>query len=104
MQGRICPYLFNTISNISYLTEFFDNCKGINSYTSSNGSTYLIPPNLFKEANRVVGLGKTFAGMYFDTQPNYEFLTDLKDTLDIRGIFAMCMYGGNYNIGSSTFA
>jgi hypothetical protein len=32
MYGRICPYLFNTINNIKYLTEFFENCKGINSY------------------------------------------------------------------------
>jgi len=104
MHGRICPYLFNTINNITYLTEFFEHCKGITSYKTSNGGRYLIPPDLFKEASKVIGLGKTFAGMYFDTVPNYEFLVDLKDTLDIRGIFSMCMYKEGYNIGSSTFA
>jgi hypothetical protein len=30
--GRICPYLFDTVSNIKYLTEFFYNFKGLNSY------------------------------------------------------------------------
>jgi len=32
MSGRICPYLFNTVNNITCLTEFFENCKGISSY------------------------------------------------------------------------
>lgn len=105
MYGRICPYLFNTINNIVYLIEFFEHCKGITSYnTKSTETKYLIPPNLFREANKVTGLCKTFAGMYFDTAPNYQFLSDLKNTLDIRGIFSMCMYNDNYRIGNQTFA
>jgi hypothetical protein len=30
--GRICPYMFDSISNISSLIEFFEFCKGLSTY------------------------------------------------------------------------
>lgn len=97
--GRICPYLFNTISNIKYLTEFFYNCKGLNSYKVAD-KYYLIPPELFAEARKVQRLANTFHGMYFDTTPDYSFLSRLTSTLDVRGIFACCMYQSAYSIAN----
>lgn len=97
--GRICPYLFNTISNIKYLTEFFYNCKGLNSYKIGN-KYYLIPPELFSVANKVERLANTFHGIYFDTTPDYSFLSRLVNPLDVRGMFACCMYQDSYNIAN----
>jgi len=63
------------------------------------GSTiYLIPPTLFEKANKIIGLAKTFSGMFFDSSPNYLFLSYLIKPLDIRGIFSMCLYASNYSI------
>lgn len=91
MSGRICPYLFNTVNNIKYLIEFFENCKNINSY-GVNNTYYLIPPSLFENTKNLMCLAKTFSGMYFDVSPNYSFLSRLTEQLDVRGIFSMCLY------------
>ena len=100
MSGRICPYLFNTVNNIMYLTEFFENCKGISSYKIGQ-KFYMIPPKLFEKTTNLSRLAKTFSGMYFDTAPNFEFLTRLtSQRLDIRGIFSMCYYRDSWVISN----
>lgn len=96
-QGRICPYLFDSIDQVTYLYEFFENFKGINSYMVGS-TTYLIPPTLFEKANKITGLAKTFSGMFFDSSPDYLFLSYLIKPLDVRGIFSMCLYASNYSI------
>jgi len=52
----------------------------------------LIPPELFSVANKVERLANTFHGIYFDTTPDYSFLSRLVNPLDVRGMFACCMY------------
>jgi len=37
----------------------------------------MIPPKLFEKTTNLNRLAKTFSGMYFDTVPNFEFLTRL---------------------------
>ena len=97
--GRICPYLFDTLSNLKYLTEFFYNFKGLNSYKISD-KYYLIPPTLFAQAKKVERLANTFHGIYFDVNPDYSFLSRLVNPLDVRGIFACCKYQAAYNIAN----
>lgn len=96
-EGRICPYLFDNISSVINLTSFFECFTGLSSY-KYNDITYLIPPTLFENLKNLTLLCKTFAGIYYDHEPNFTAIQRLSSEIDIRGLFSMIKYDGAYSI------
>lgn len=101
MTGRICPYLFKTIPNISSISGMFLYCSGLSSVKfniegeAADSHTYLIPPKFFSYATEIYSLASAFQGVYFERNPNLDVFSYLSNKyLDIRGIFSWCGYVG----------
>lgn len=92
--GRICPYMFNYVSNVVNLQEFFQWMKGIKN----------IPNNLFSSCSNLEILCNTFSGLYFSSSPNFSVLqTSTNKAKDLRGTFSCCRYANSgYDISNSS--
>lgn len=100
LQGRIPPYLLKPVSSITSARAIFKNCKRLTSY--SDGTTiYQIPKDFFSYAPKITNLVQAFQGLAFIFGTNLNVFGLLSNPLDIRCIFATCVYGTD--AGGSTW-
>lgn len=100
-KGRICPYLFDSISNVSSLMEFFEQCKGIVSYQiQGDANIYMLPPTIFDKLSNLNNISKLMSGTFINTTINWPFTKLTRNTLDIRGLFAACTYSNDVSTSS----
>lgn len=98
MSGRIPPHLLRPLSQVQSITGLFGFCSNLYSYKDSEGNLYQIPKEFFKYASNVQNLCLAFAGLAFQPYTNLNIFNYLIYSLDIRGIFGMCIWGS----GTST--
>jgi hypothetical protein len=100
LSGRIPPYLFDPISNISYLMETFEWCKGLTTYQiDGDPNYYMLPPTIFDKLINLTDVSKMLAGTYINNNINWPF-TKLRKSLNIRGLFSSCKYEDNVTMAS----
>ena len=95
-KGRICPYIFNPISNVQSLIEFFEFCQGLSTYQISgdpNNSLFILPPILFSKLGNLTDISKMMAGTFINNQiSQWPFASLSGRNLKIRGLFSFCEY------------
>lgn len=91
INGRIVPYLLKPVPNASSVQNMFTYCRRISSYIKE-GSIYQIPLDFFTYATGITTLQSAFQGLDFANGTNLSVFNALKNSLDIRKIFALCRY------------
>ena len=104
MQGRIPPYLLKPISNVQNIQALFKNCRKLSSYKTSAGNIYQIPKEFFTYAPKVSILSKAFQGLSYIYGTALNVFDVLTQSLDIRCIFAISLYGADASGGTNTLS
>lgn len=92
--GRIPPYLFKPVPNITNINYIFRYCRKLSSY-KSEGVIYQIPKDLFKYATNITTLVSAFQGLDFINGTQLAIFNSLKNSIDVRKIFCFCRYFKN---------
>ena len=100
-KGRICPYMFDYVSSVENLQEFFQWDKGI---TYHKGD--IIPINLFSNCDKLQYLCSTFSGLLFSDNVSTGFLKQIKykGLKDLRGLFAASNYKNSITVNGTNFS
>lgn len=93
LKGRIVPYLFKPISNITSIKEMFYNCSLLSPY-ENNGTAYVIPKTFFSYATGINNLESAFYGTNYPQNINLTVFNSLKQPLNINKIFMYCRFNG----------
>lgn len=94
LTGRLCPYMFYNLSNISDVSYMFRWCRCICSF-KQDGTTYFIPKDMFntyaKNVNKFI---ETFKGVAMQPESNIKVFSSLNQnlTLDLRCMFSCVLY------------
>ena len=104
MQGRIPPYLLKPVSNVQNIQSLFKNCRKLSSYKTSAGNIYQIPKEFFTYASKVSILSKAFQGLSYIYGTSLNVFDVLTQSLDIRCIFAISLYGADASGGTNTLS
>lgn len=99
IDGRLPSYLLNPISSVTSISQMFKNCRRLCCFETNDGIVYFFPENFFAKANKITSLVEAFQGMSFNYQTNFGAISQLTRQLDVRKMFAMCIF--NVPSGSS---
>lgn len=100
LKGRIVPYLFKPISEVTDISNMFSHCTCLSPYiteiTNENpdGNAYVIPKTLFKYAPKIIRLSNTFEGCTFPYNINLQVFSPLINSLYIDRIFKSSRFNG----------
>lgn len=94
LKGRIVPYLFKPISNITSIEKMFYQCSLLSSYEDNQSIAYVIPKTLFSYATKISNLKYAFYGTTYPQNINLAVFTSLTGALNITRIFMYCRFNG----------
>ena len=94
LKGRIVPYLFKPVNNITSIANMFYNCKLLGFYEDESGTQYVIPKTFFNYATRITNLSNAFLGTTYPSKVNLKVFDSLTGTLNITSIFQYCRFNG----------
>lgn len=92
--GRIPPHLLYNLSKIKTVSHMFTYCRRLSSYKDNTNTVYQIPPTFFSYSPNITDLTMAFSGLCFQEGTNLDIFGGISNNnaLDIRGIFAACIY------------
>lgn len=94
LKGRLVPYMFKNISNLSSMYGMFQNCNLLSAYTTESDVSYVIPQTLFKYAQNVTDLSYAFSGMTYPNNINLDVFSPLKKSINVAYIFYLSRFNG----------
>ena len=94
LKGRIVPYLFKPISNVTSIEKMFYRCSLLSSYEYNQQAAYVIPKTLFSYATKINNLKYAFYGTTYPQNINLDIFQSLIGPLYIDGIFMYCRFNG----------